>query len=260
MSGARIKSVPIWELIVGGLVVALVVIILLNQGFGLPLGGSWRMEPTPNSTVAAQPTLTHTIVPEPDITSTVTPRPSPKPGVRRVGIVAGHMGRDSGAICPDGLQEVDINRAIATRVVERLNQDLDWQADLLEEFDEKLNDYSADALLSIHADSCNVPGRSGFKVARVESSYSSETEDQLIDCVSQHYHEATDLTFDRYTITYDMTRYHAYYEIDPSTPAVVIEVGFMLEDRELLTEQSDLVVEGIVNGLICFIEGEAAIP
>ena len=154
---------------------ALVVIILLNQGFRLPLGGSWRMEPTPNSTVAAQPTLTHTIVPEPNVTSTVTPRPSPKPDVKRVGIVAGHMGSDSGAICPDGLQEVDINRAIATRVVERLNQDLGWQADLLEEFDEKLNGYSADALLSIHADSCNVPGRSGFKVARVESSYNSET-------------------------------------------------------------------------------------
>jgi N-acetylmuramoyl-L-alanine amidase len=57
-----------------------------------------------------------------------------------------------------------------------------------------------------------------------------------------------------------MTRYHAYYEIDPNTPAAIIEAGFMLEDRELLTEQSDRVARGIVNGLICFIEGEGALP
>jgi N-acetylmuramoyl-L-alanine amidase len=196
--------------------------------------------------------------------NTPVPTPTPQiatstPDVNHVGIIAGHMGSDSGAICPDGLQEVDVNRNIATQVVERL-KDLGWQVELLEEFDAKLNGYSADALLAVHADSCNIPGRSGFKIARAESSYIPGPEDKLVDCVSKHYHEATGLAFDRYTITYDMTRYHAYYEIDPSTPAAILEAGFMLEDRELLTDRSDLVVEGIVNGLICFVEGEGSSP
>jgi N-acetylmuramoyl-L-alanine amidase len=191
---------------------------------------------------------------------TATPQvATPTPDVIRVGIIAGHLGRDSGAVCPDGLQEVDINQNIATQVVERLNQ-LGWQAELLEEFDPRLNGYKADALLSIHADSCNVPGRSGFKIARAESSYIPGPEDRLVDCVSRHYHETTGLAFDRYTITYDMTRYHAYYEIDPATPAAIIEAGFMLEDRNLLTNRSDRVARGIANGLICFIEGEGAAP
>ena len=192
-----------------------------------------------------------------------TPTPqvaTPTPDVINVGVIAGHSGSDSGAICPDGLQEVEINLNIANQVVEKINQDLGWQAELLEEFDDKLDGYSADALISIHADSCNVPGRSGFKIARAESSYIPGPEDRLVDCISRHYHEATGLSFDRYTITYDMTRYHAYYEIDPNTPAAIIEAGFMLEDRELLTEQSDRVARGIVNGLICFIEGEGALP
>ena len=188
------------------------------------------------------------------VSATVTP------DITRIGIIAGHLGSDSGAICSDGLQEVEINHDIAQRVVNRLNQDLGWDAEMLEEFDLRLNGYQADALISIHADSCNVPGRSGFKVARAESSYIPGPEDQLVDCVSRHYHETTGLMFDRYTITYDMTRYHAYYEIDPNTPAAIIEAGFMLEDRSLLTEQPDRVARGIVNGLICFIEGEGAVP
>jgi N-acetylmuramoyl-L-alanine amidase len=196
-------------------------------------------------------------------TPTPTPIPqvaTPTPDVIRVGIIAGHLGSDSGAICPDGLQEVDINQNIAIQVVDRLNEDFGWHAELLEEFDDQLNGYRADALLSIHADSCNIPGRSGFKMARAESSYIPGPEDRLVDCVSRHYHDATGLAFDRYTITYDMTRYHAYYEIDPNTPAAIIEAGFMLADRELLTEHSDRVVQGLVDGLVCFIAGEGAIP
>lgn len=175
--------------------------------------------------------------------------------IPHIGVIAGHAGSDSGALCPDGLQEVDINMDIARRVVVLADQ-LGWQADLLEEFDARLNGYQASALISIHVDSCGFPGKSGFKVARAESSYQPEPEDRLVDCISEYYESRTGLEFDPYTITYDMTRYHAYYEIDPRTPAAVIEAGFMLDDRELLTERPDVVAQGIVDGLICFIEGQ----
>ncbi|MDY0020847.1 MAG: N-acetylmuramoyl-L-alanine amidase [Anaerolineae bacterium] len=181
----------------------------------------------------------------------------PTPSVPRIGIIAGHTGSDSGAVCPDGLQEVDINTEIARRVVAQLMQ-RGWQVDLLEEFDEDLNGYRADALLSIHADSCTYPGKTGFKVARAESSYVPNDEDRLVNCLSTAYQARTGLAFDANTITFDMTRYHAYYEIDQNTPAAIIEVGFMLDDRELLVEHPELVAQGIVEGLVCFIEGEPA--
>jgi N-acetylmuramoyl-L-alanine amidase len=94
-------------------------------------------------------------------------------------------------------------------------------------------------------------------MARAESSYIPTDEDRLVDCVSNKYQEATGLAFDPYTITYDMTRYHAYYEIDANTPAAIIEAGFMLEDRELLTERPEVVARGIADGLVCFINGES---
>lgn len=192
----------------------------------------------------------------------VTPTPlavTPTPHIPRVGIIAGHSGteNDSGAICPDGLQEVQVNTDIARRVVALL-QNRGWQVDLLTEFDPRLNDYQADALLSIHNDSCIWPGKSGFKVARAESSYIPLSEDRLVNCLIQRYQARTGLAFDANTITYDMTRYHAYYEINRNTPAAIIETGFLLDDRQLLTQRPDLVAQGVVEGLICFIEGESA--
>jgi N-acetylmuramoyl-L-alanine amidase len=53
-----------------------------------------------------------------------------------------------------------------------------------------------------------------------------------------------------------MTRYHAFSEIDPSTPAAIIELGFMGADRELLTENSYAVAQGVARGIACFLEGE----
>ncbi len=193
-----------------------------------------------------------TEVPTP--TTTPVPQFTPTPTVPHVGIIAGHTGSDSGAVCDDGLQEVDINSDVARRVVALLAA-RGWEVEQLEEFDARLQGFQADALLSIHSDSCNVEGRSGFKMARAESSYIPDPEDRLVDCVSRYYAEATGLAFDPYTITYDMRRYHAYYEIDPNTPAAIIELGFMLDDRELLTQRPNVVAQGIANGLVCFIEG-----
>lgn len=184
------------------------------------------------------------------------PQATPTPHVPRVGVIAGHYGSDSGALCEDGLQEVDINVDVAKQVVTLLAM-RGWDAQLLEEFDARLDGYKADALLSIHADSCGFPGKSGFKIARAESSYIPGSEDRLVDCLKNSYGEATGLPFDAYTITYDMTRYHALYEIDATTPAAIIEAGFMLDDRILLTERSDSVAQGIADGIICFVEGTA---
>jgi N-acetylmuramoyl-L-alanine amidase len=180
--------------------------------------------------------------------------------VPRIGIVAGHWGNDTGAVCSDGLREVDINLNVAQRVMDTL-ESLGHQVDLLEEFDERLDGYWALAIVSIHADSCEAfpnatPPATGFKVARVVDSAVPEAEDRLVACLAQCYAARTDMYYHINSVTHDMTRYHTFYEVDARTPAAIIETGFMMNDRALLTERADLVAQGIVDGIICFLEDE----
>lgn len=169
-----------------------------------------------------------------------------------VGIVAGHKGYDPGAVCDDGLTEAEINYAIASEVVKLLDRRR-VQADLLGEFDAHLSGYQADALVSIHADSCTVPGATGFKVARVTSSAIPEAEDRLVECLNQEYGFYTGLPQHPASITDNMTDYHAFREIAPLTPGAIIEVGFMLEDRYLLESKPKIVARGIAAGILCFL-------
>jgi N-acetylmuramoyl-L-alanine amidase len=173
-------------------------------------------------------------------------------GGMRVGIVAGHSGNDSGAVCPDGLTEAEVNMAAAQAVVRSL-EGRGIAADLLEEFDDRLDGYRADAFVSIHADSCGVDF-SGFKVASLEGG--SNASEQLAQCLWDRYEAATGLARHPSTITYDMTKYHAFREIASSTPAAIIEIGFLRGDRELLTQQTERVAQGIVDGIECFINPE----
>jgi N-acetylmuramoyl-L-alanine amidase len=68
------------------------------------------------------------------------------------------------------------------------------------------------------------------------------------------YGQATGLDFHQYSITFDMTEYHAFYEIAPDTPGAIIEMGFLGADRRLLTQRQDRVAKGIVNGIECFLD------
>lgn len=171
-----------------------------------------------------------------------------------IGVVAGHWQYDSGAVCPDGLREVDITLPVAQRVAAILRW-RGYQADLMGEYDVALIDYQADTFISIHADSCVVPGASGFKVARVENSFVPEEEDRLVDCLWQCYAPATGLAPHRESITPDMRNYHAFRKISPHTPGAIIEMGFMLDDRWLLENRQDDIASGIVEGIACFLEG-----
>ena len=178
-------------------------------------------------------------------------------GRTRIGIIAGHTGFDSGAVCPDGLTEQSINASVADLVVTRLQAE-GVLTDLLQEFDPELNGYVAAALISIHADSCIYPEATGFKVASLEGS-ANQNNQLLVDCLAQEYGNRTGLPFHANSITYDMTQYHAFNEIAPQTPGAIIEIGFMLADRALLTEQPDLVAQGIVEGIGCFLKARRQI-
>ena len=186
---------------------------------------------------------------------TPTNRPLPK-----IGIVAGHYGieNDTGAICPDGLTEVSINLDIAARVQQILREE-GYDVDLLKENDERLDMYSAIALVSIHADTCGFYGEdaTGFKIASSVASTESNKSERLVNCIYSRYQDATGLPYHE-GVTADMTEYHAFEEINQDTAAVIIETGFMLLDRQILTQQPNLVAQGIADGVLCYIYNEDA--
>ncbi|MEK6221071.1 MAG: N-acetylmuramoyl-L-alanine amidase [Chloroflexota bacterium] len=185
-----------------------------------------------------------------------TPTARPRP---RIGIVSGHYANDSGAVCQDGLTEAEVNLNIATHVKANLiNEGFD--VDLLEEKDTRLQGYRALALVSIHADSCNYINNeaSGFKTAPSLASAQQAKAQRLTACLTSRYQRATNLTFHAGSITDDMTQYHAFEEIHSDTTAAIIEVGFLNLDRQILTQQPDLIAEGISNGVLCYIRNEDA--
>lgn len=182
-----------------------------------------------------------------------SPTPTPLPHARRIGIVSGHRGHDSGTVCADGLTEAEVNLDHAVRVAGLLRAH-GFEVDVLEEFDERLDGYRALALVSIHADSCvYVNDRAtGFKVAGKAHAALNEEDKRLVACLTEHYARATGLGFHSNSITHDMRQYHAFRKIDPATPAAIIETGFLYLDRVLLTRHADRVAQGIVDGVLCF--------
>ncbi|MFQ5811800.1 MAG: N-acetylmuramoyl-L-alanine amidase [Anaerolineae bacterium] len=230
--------------------IALAIAYLILHALWVPERRSARSTPV---AVALTPTAIPTATRMP-------PTPTPTKPPQKIGIVAGHWSTDSqkydpGAVCPDGLTEGEINLAIA-QLVKALLENQGYEVDLLEEFDAALEGYLADVLVSIHADSCDVPRASGFKVASVLHSALPEEEDRLVKCLREEYQEATSLSFHEHSITYDMREYHAFYEIASQTPGAIIETGFMAADRQILLGQQDKVAQGIANGIVCFLETE----
>ncbi len=170
-----------------------------------------------------------------------------------IGILAGHMGYDTGAVCPDGLQETEVTQAVARRVVARL-ESAGARVELLAEKDPRLDGYRADALLSIHADSCI--DLSGFKAARALASEQPLTEDKYLRCVYQEYGRASGLSQHLSTVTHNMTQYYAFNRIDSRTPAVILELGFLGGDRQVLTGNQDRLAWGITNAILCFLRSD----
>jgi len=202
----------------------------------------------------------------------LTPRPvngapilAAQPALR-IGIVSGHAGNDSGAVCVDGngsvtLTEADVNLEIAALVQQQLVA-RGYQVDLLREFDSRLNGYRALAIVSIHNDSCEYINdeATGFKVAAALNTPDINRANRLTACLVNRYNHSTGLTFHAGSITSDMREYHAFREIDPSTVAAIIETGFLNLDRELLTKQTERVAAGIVDGILCFANNENIEP
>jgi N-acetylmuramoyl-L-alanine amidase len=188
------------------------------------------------------------------------PIPADATAPARVGILAGHWQYDSGAVCADGLREVDVTTDVATRV-EALLEGAGYDVEILPEHDPDVpgppvSGYEAAAFVAVHADSCEVPGASGFKVARFVGSSTPDQDDRLVACLESRYASATLLPQHDDSITANMTYYYALREIAPLTPGAIIELGFLLEDRAFLDAHRYEAAVGIADGVRCFLEGD----
>ncbi|MBI4672435.1 MAG: N-acetylmuramoyl-L-alanine amidase [Chloroflexi bacterium] len=211
---------------------------------------------------------------------TPAPTPKPTPSVPDAAIVAGHWApesgdsvpavRDSGAICPDGLREVDINKSVADKTVALLERK-GYRVQLLQEFDPVYKDVNPDfaprAFLSIHADSClqgaDYAYATGYKIAHAAPSDNEQQDERLVTCLTRSYDKVAakyDKPFNANTITRNMTEYHGFRKIDPTTPAAIIELGFLGHDREFLVNHQDEMAQGIARGLDDFLKGQTCLP
>jgi N-acetylmuramoyl-L-alanine amidase len=208
----------------------------------------------PPSTRIAQALQPSTTAPEGAPTATLA-------NPRLVGIVAGHWKNDSGAVCPDGLKEVDLNLNIASLVQKQLVSE-GYQVEVLQEFDTRLNGYQAAALVSIHNDSCDFINNeaTGFKVAAAFATRHPERAARLTSCLRARYASITGLPVHSMSVTPDMASYHAFGEIDENVPAAIIETGFMNLDRAILTQQPELVARGVSAGILCYLRNETISP
>ncbi|MBK8985824.1 MAG: N-acetylmuramoyl-L-alanine amidase [Chloroflexi bacterium] len=181
----------------------------------------------------------------------VVQRLGQSPGPIRIGIISGHRGNDSGAVCDDGLTEAQVNETIVDMVLTNLLS-RGIRTDKLDEFDPRLDNYSGTAVISIHADSCDYINElaTGFKISGSGFTDSS----QLSICVQQAYYQATQMEYHANTITPDMAEYHAFRKIAPGVSAIIIEVGFMNLDREMITTNAQVPASGITNGIFCYLD------
>jgi N-acetylmuramoyl-L-alanine amidase len=204
-------------------------------------------------------------LPTQSVVTTSTPSGAP-----RIGIISGHKGiyDDPGSVCapgilPNGLTtEAEVNERISTLVVQKL-ANLGYQVDILDEFDPRLQDYQAMALVSIHNDSCSYINdeATGFKAsAAMMNTTVPDQSERLAACLVQRYGALTGMKFHFNSITEDMTYYHVFNEINDTTPAAIIETGFLNIDGNRLVTDTDTIAQGVTNGILCFVNNEPVQP
>ncbi|MCE2467949.1 MAG: hypothetical protein J4G06_07980 [Caldilineaceae bacterium] len=176
-----------------------------------------------------------------------------------VGILVGHWSeedavQDIGAVCEENgvvtHTELQANQRVTDIVIPRL-EGLGARVTRLYELDARLNGLSVNLALSLHADSCI--DATGYKAAILPTSLTREAEQDFIACLRYWYEHYTGLPWHAYSITDDMIQYHMHTKVAGHTPSVILEMGFMGGDQEILFERPEVIADGIVDSIRCFL-------
>jgi N-acetylmuramoyl-L-alanine amidase len=120
--------------------------------------------------------------------------------------------------------------------------------------------YCADAFVAIHADANANTAVSGYKVAA--STFDETGRSHILArAIEEAYGAHTGLPQDS-AVTDRMQQYYAFnhvtyrHAVDPSTPAVILETGYLTNprDRMLLHESPHLAADAIAAGILSFID------
>lgn len=125
--------------------------------------------------------------------------------------------------------------------------------------------YRADLFIAIHADGFHSPAASGFSVAAPRRDATGQGQ-AFADVLAGHYRAASGL---RHRVaTRRMQGYYAFnarryrHALDPRTPAVILEAGFLTSpaDREILFHAPDRLAQGIAAAVEEFLPLAPRLP
>ena len=173
-----------------------------------------------------------------------------------------HLQDDDGAFAP-GYKEADVNHAIADLAAADLRR-AGVTVDVLPATVPP--GLSVDAFVAIHADGSTNPGSRGWKIA---TPWMTSEASRLLEAeVAAAYAQGSGLPEDRYGVSYFMKGYYAFnwrryrHAIAPTTPAAIIETGFLTSpaDREVIVKDPGRVAHAIASGIILFLSKSASLP
>ena len=155
------------------------------------------------------------------------------------------------------LTELDINTSVSLRLASLLVEE-GYVVELLNEWDPRIEGYRASALVSIHTNTCENLGfgATGFNVQTSNRTATRDRDNRLEDCLAAEYANRTGLAR-HFGTPPDLVDYHVFREVSLDTPTAIVELGFMFADRNILTQQPDVMAQGIYDGLRCFLDPNA---
>lgn len=161
-----------------------------------------------------------------------------------------------------GVNEVDINEAVAGRV-KTLLEDAGVQVELLPASIPPF--YSADAVISLHADSVDNSSRNGYKSAYFEPARNS-LDALLKEHMDRIYLAGSGLADDSANTSSSMYRYYAFnpayrHRVHTGSPALLVEMGYISNSRDLaFLQQAQRPAELIAAGVIAFLTDIQRLP
>ena len=188
-------------------------------------------------------------------------------GPVRVGLQVGHLDagsqpeeladlRYSTGAHANGLDEVDVNLAVVEALANRL-QRRGFEVDVLPATIPP--GYSADLVLSVHADSSLDPDRNGYKSAHLLPARNPR-EAILKVAVDRAVMRATGMRDDDRNVSGNMLYYYAFnarhyrHAVAPRTPALLVELGYLSNPADLrLLRQPDRLAAALEAGVLRYL-------
>ena len=186
----------------------------------------------------------------------------------RVGIQIGHLQaaelpaelsrlRNSTGAYAAGVAELEINIAVAQAAAALLEAE-GVEVELLPATIPP--GFDADAFIAIHTDGNHSTAARGYKVSPPWRA--SPASRLLVAALHEHYGQATGLPVDLNGVSHNMRGYYAFnsyryrHAIANTTPAAIMELGYVsnAEDRVYLRENSAAAAEGLVEGVLSYLQ------